>query len=427
MSELKRVKLGEISDMCLGKMLNKETNKGELQPYLANVNVRWGSFDLSDLNLMRFEKSEQDRYGLRFGDIVMCEGGEPGRCAIWKEELPDMKIQKALHRIRIRGDYSTQFVYYRFLLAGRSGELEKYFIGSTIKHLTGISLKQVEFAYPSLNEQEKIASVLSALDAKIELNQRINTELESMAKTLYDYWFVQFDFPNEQGKPYKSSGGKMVWNEELKREIPAEWEVSELRKYVSFKRGISYTGKALTGDGVPMINLNSFNSDSTYKPEGIKSFSENYDSAKILKPFDLVMCNTQQTDLDPEKDIIGKSFLIPDIFKSDIVSSHHVTTITVNKEMLKYYLNSLFNTNYFHRYISGYATGTNILSLNFEGVASFQAALPSDDLLISYKLLVVNIEKQKCRIIKENQCLTELRDWLLPMLMNGQVKVDSQD
>ncbi len=217
--------------------------------------------------------------------------------------------------------------------------------------------------------QQKIATLLSALDAKIELNQRINAELKSMAKTLYDYWFVQFDFPNEKGKPYKSAGGKMVLNEEFE-DVPAGWEVTELRKYITSNRGVSYSGKDIVGGGLPMINLNSFNIDGSCKPEGIKTYSGDYGENKVLKPFDLVMCNTQQTALDPKKDIIGKSFLVPDIFNSEIVSSHHVTTVTVNKEVLKYYLNSLFNTEYFHRYISGYATGTNILGLNFDGVSS---------------------------------------------------------
>jgi type I restriction enzyme S subunit len=143
----------------------------------------------------------------------------------------------------------------------------------------------------------------------------------------------------------------------------------------------------------------------------------------VLKTFDLVMCNTQQTALDPKKDIIGKSFLIPDIFDTDVVSSHHVTTISVIKDNLKFYLNSLFNTEYFHRYISGYATGTNILGLNFEGVLSYLTAIPNDELLSRYKAIILPLEKQKSRIIKENQQLSELRDWLLPMLMNGQVKV----
>ena len=93
-------------------------------------------------------------------------------------------------------------------------------------------LSKLELLLPNLYyNQQKIAAVLSALDTKIELNQRINAELESMAKTLYDYWFVQFDFRNEKGKPYKSAGGKMVWNEELKREIPLGWEVKSLGEY----------------------------------------------------------------------------------------------------------------------------------------------------------------------------------------------------
>ncbi len=179
-------KLGDISEMCLGKMLDVKKNKGDLEPYLANINVRWGSFDFSNLNQMRFEKREQDRYGLKYGDLVICEGGEPGRCAIWKDEVPEMKIQKALHRVRVNNDFSNQFVYYRLLLAGRNGELNKHFIGSTIKHITGIGLKQVEFPYPLFEDQQIIAAVLSALDAKIDCNNRINAELTAIAKTLYD-------------------------------------------------------------------------------------------------------------------------------------------------------------------------------------------------------------------------------------------------
>jgi type I restriction enzyme S subunit len=90
-------KLGTVADFCLGKMLDQKKNRGELLPYLANINVRWGEFDLTDLREMRFEQHELERYGLRYGDIVMCEGGEPGRCAIWKEQRSAMMIQKALH------------------------------------------------------------------------------------------------------------------------------------------------------------------------------------------------------------------------------------------------------------------------------------------------------------------------------------------
>ncbi len=128
-----KVKIGDITESCLGKMLDTKKNKGEYQPYLANLNVRWGSFDLNNLSLMRFEKKEQERYGLKYGDLVMCEGGEPGRCAIWKDELPGMKIQKALHRIRPRSCVNVHYLYYWFLLASRLGLLGKSIIESSPK------------------------------------------------------------------------------------------------------------------------------------------------------------------------------------------------------------------------------------------------------------------------------------------------------
>ena len=150
------VKLGEVADMCLGKMLDKNKNKGTYQPYLRNVNVRWGSFDLDDLLEMKFEESEQERYGIQIGDLIMCEGGEPGRCAIWNVDVPNMKIQKALHRIRVKNLVYNKFVYYLFLLYAQNGRLEKYFTGTTIKHLTGQSLKTVVIPLPPLPEQKRI-------------------------------------------------------------------------------------------------------------------------------------------------------------------------------------------------------------------------------------------------------------------------------
>ena len=156
------VKLGEVAEMCLGKMLDKSKNKGTYQPYLRNVNVRWGSFDLDDLLEMRFEESEQERYGIQIGDLIMCEGGEPGRCAIWNATVPNMKIQKALHRIRVKDSIYNKFVYYLFSLYAQNGRLEKFFTGTTIKHLTGQSLKSIEIPLPPLAEQQRIVAEIES-------------------------------------------------------------------------------------------------------------------------------------------------------------------------------------------------------------------------------------------------------------------------
>ncbi len=339
--------------------------------------------------------------------------------------------------IRAKTGYSPKFLYYALLRDEFFSHMMNGKKGTKMPR--GDKGQIMRYPIPDFPRpvQDRIAAVLSALDAKITLNQRINAELEAMAKLLYDYWFVQFDFPMSaaqakrlgkaqlEGRPYKSSGGPMVYNPELKREVPEGWEVTELRKYLKSNRGVSYTSSDIGEVGLPMINLNSFNPNSTYKPEGLKLYSGDFNPSKALAPFDLVMCNTQQTALDPAKDIIGKSLLVPDIFDKEALSSHHVTTIGVNKPNLKYLLNCLFNTEYFHKYISGYCAGTNILGLNFQGVLSFRTAIPDDALLESFGTLVLSIERRKSVSFKENQELTALRDWLLPLLMNGQVRVSA--
>lgn len=246
-----------------------------------------------------------------------------------------------------------------------------------------------------------------------------------MAKRLYDYWFVQFDFPDENGRPYKSSGGKMIWNEKLKREIPENWKVMELRDVVNVNRGISYNSETILGDGVPMINLASFNIDGTYKHSGIKTYNGSYSEDKILKPFDLVMCNTQQTAIDSSKDIIGKAFLVPFIFKGDVVSSHHVTTLIPKQKEMKAYIAYLSNTKHFHKYATGCCSGTNIMGINYIGLSQYKMEVPPLKLLQQFESIIIQIEKQKGLIILENEMLAKQRDELLPLLMSGQASVNS--
>lgn len=427
MSKLEKYLLKDIATTQtgpFGTQLHEEDYVDQRTPIVTVEHL--GDIGFIQKNLPKVSDNDKKRlakYLLNEGDIVFSRVGSVDRSTYVSKNEDGWLFSGRCLRVRFNDKAIPKFVSYYFRQHHFKKMMLNISVGATMPSLNTNLMDNIPILLPDKDTQQKIAAVLSSLDAKIEINNRINAELEAMAKTLYDYWFVQFDFPDQNGNPYKSGGGKMVWNEQLKREVPEGWEVAELRNYITSNRGISYNGADIAGNGVPMINLNSFNTNSTYKQGGIKSFSGDYSASKTLKPFDLVMCNTQQTALDPQKDIIAKSFLVPDIFEGDVVSSHHVTTIVVKTEALKYYLNSLFNTEYFHRYISGYATGTNILGLNFEGVLSYLTAIPHQELLLKYQSIVLNIEKQKSRIITENQTLTSLRDWLLPMLMNGQVTV----
>ncbi len=158
--------LAEIADCCLGKMLDKQKNRGERQQYLRNVNVRWFEFDLSDLLEMPFETTEQERYSVRKGDLVICEGGYPGRCAIWEDEEP-VYFQKALHRVRCHKPERAKWVQYYLWMSDADGSLRSHFTGSGIQHFTGQALARLKIPLPPLEEQRRIVAVLDEAFAAI--------------------------------------------------------------------------------------------------------------------------------------------------------------------------------------------------------------------------------------------------------------------
>lgn len=161
----KSVTLAEVSTSVLGKMLDKGKNKGVPKPYLRNSNVRWGGFDLSDLKTMPFEDKESERYGLKRGDVLICEGGEPGRCAVWENDDSDIRFQKAIHRVRCYASLNPYFLARTIRNLVWSGELVNYFTGSGIAHLTGKSLAKVEFDLPPIDEQVEIVRRVESLFA----------------------------------------------------------------------------------------------------------------------------------------------------------------------------------------------------------------------------------------------------------------------
>lgn len=171
------VKFEDVCNMVLGKMLDKSKNIGINQPYLRNVNVRWGGFDFSDITEMPFLNGEAERYGLKKNDLIICEGGEPGRCAVWNEDLQNMKFQKALHRVRCKVDVDVYFLYYVMFWFALNNRLEDFFSGTTIKHLTGEALKTIPVFKPSIDEQKIIVDKLKKAETLITKEQKTLNKL----------------------------------------------------------------------------------------------------------------------------------------------------------------------------------------------------------------------------------------------------------
>jgi type I restriction enzyme S subunit len=241
------VRLGDHIDSCLGKMLDQKKNKGNYHPYLGNSNVRWGTFDLNDLSKMKFEDSEHKRYSLKQGDLIVCEGGEPGRCAIWESELDNMKVQKALHRIRVHPTLDNYYLYYWFLHSGKAGKLDPYFTGTTIKHLTGRALAGLPIVLPPITFQQKCSAILKSLDKKIRHNIQTNQTLEEMAQAIFKSWFVDFEpvkakMNGEQPEGMDEATASLFPEKLVESEmglIPEGWAVKPLDEIAHFENGLA--------------------------------------------------------------------------------------------------------------------------------------------------------------------------------------------
>lgn len=322
--------------------------------------------------------------------------------------------------LRAKNETNPEFLYYFAISPDfRKRAIECMEGTSGRQRVNENTLKTLELPIPEPQTQQSIAAVLSALDKKIALNKQINARLEEMAKTLYDYWFVQFDFPDANGKPYKSSGGEMVFDETLKREIPKGWEVKSLGKHITIKRGISYKSNEIKDTGVPFINLNSFYLDGKFKFEGTKFFTGKTKNDDFISSGDLLIA---VTDVTRNADIIGKAFILPDLFNNSPVMSCDVAKIS-SSELNNFYLERLFNSSSYHEYIKYFASGTLVLHLDIKGISWFDTYIPPRMLLGKFEDFCRNIYLRIVETEKQNHRLTQLRDFLLPMLMNGQVSV----
>jgi len=301
---------------------------------------------------------------------------------------------------------SELFMHYVFTYIRRS--IQSSASGSiqdniNIEYLTGLNFKIPEKGY-----QDKIVSVLSTIDKKIELNNKINTELEAMAKLIYDYWFVQFDFPDANGKPYKSSGGKMVYNEELKREIPDGWEVGTLLNIATFANGIACQKYRPTEheDFYKVIKIREMGAGFTEKSEFV---SQNIPEKVVVNNGDILF--SWSATLDVKIWTGGTGGLNQHIFK--VTSSKYPRTY--------YYFEVLRYLQHFKMIAE--LRKTTMGHITQDHLKQSRISIAPNELINNLHQIIDPILNKVVKNSEENQNLTELRDWLLPMLMNGQVTV----
>jgi type I restriction enzyme S subunit len=330
------------------------------------------------------------------GDILINSTGTgtAGRCAFVSDVPSGKRLITDSHILILRCSRYEEAQCLSFVLYSFEKTLMSFMTGSSGQsELDKVILLNLKTKMPTDSLiQLNITKVLSSINTKIELNNRINTELEAMAKLIYDYWFVQFDFPDENGKPYKSSGGKMVWSEELKREIPDGWKIGTLAEITSLEYGKPLKMETRSGSGYPVLGSN-----------GIVG----YHSEFLIHGPGIVI---------GRKGSAGEITWVDDHFYPIDTTYFVKDKLGINELVFHYY--TLQNAN-----LKQFESSSAVPGLNRETAYSRKTVIPNKIQIEKFNSIVMPMYTKISRNNKESRQLAELRDWLLPMLMNGQVTV----
>ena len=323
---------------------------------------------------------------------------------------------------------SELFVYYFFEYIKK--EIQKSASGSIQDNINIDYLSKMRIKVPEKDYQDKIVEVLSSIDKKILLNNQINQELEDMAKALYDYWFVQFDFPDQNGKPYKSSGGKMVYNPELKREIPEGWGVTTFSSWISdnktgdWGKETSQGNYTLEVDCIRGADINGLSGNG--KTDMPTRFILEKNKNKLLTDFDIVIEISGGSPTQSTGRIVGISENVLNRFELPLICSNFCKAVSLNEQETFYNFVYEWKNLYDNGVLFSWEGKTSgIKNLLFDSfVTNYHIAQPPIDLMEQFFDYASSVDRKIQLLLKQNQELTQLRDWLLPMLMNGQVKVE---
>lgn len=412
-----RVILGDIAISQtgpFGSQLHEEDYVSEGTPIVTVEHL--GDTNFTNQNLPFVSEADTKRlskYILIEGDIVFSRVGSIDRNVYVDKNHEGWMFSGRCIRVRSdKNKVNPRYLSYYFKQNSFKKMMMNLAVGATMPSLNTKIMNSIELDLLPRENQDKIANILSAIDNKIQTNNQINQELEAMAKTLYDYWFVQFDFPDQNGKPYKSSGGKMVYHPELKREIPEGWGVSKLNEVVDLISGYPFSS-------------NDYVTSGKYKLYTIKNVQDGYTVDKVDNYLDFLPSNMSHECQLRRGDLImsltGNVGRVGMVYEDNVLLNQRVLKLNPINKTHKSFIYSFFRSDVTKAHLENMSTGTSQKNLSPIDIGNMMITFPSEDLL-SIFLDYLNILESN---LVENQQLTQLRDWLLPMLMNGQVKAEN--
>ena len=361
---------------------------------------------------------------LKQGDILMTKDGTIGKLAYIKKLLDKATVASHIHVIRTQSDtIFPLFLFYFFKSPKFQNLIESKITGSVVPALTQKDMNNTMFPIPSIKEQKIIAKIFFDLDSKIELNQKMNQTLEQIAQAIFKLWFVDFEFPDEKDRPYKSSGGEMIYNEELNKIIPKRWKVTALEHIAEFSRGFSYKGseKNKTNGEYVFETLNSVKEYGGFKREFSYITSNRIKQRHLVRLGDIIIANTEQTKTGT---LLGYPALVefPHYYKKNGVFSHHITKVSPKLKNIKHYL---YNHLFFNQQIAvKYHTGSVIWALDVNNWSKNEKIIvPSSKLLQKFEFASEIMFQKSLQNNLQIDTLSDIRDVLIPKFISGKIRV----
>ena len=378
------------------------------------ANMKSNRVDLSAIAYISEKDAKRlSKHLVKAGDILYSRRGDVTQKALIREAEAGYFCGTGCLLVRPGDAIDPEFLTYHLSTPTNQDWIVKQAVGATMPNLNTAILSAVPLNLPPNKDiQRRTAAILSALDAKIDCNNRINAELEAMAKTLYDYWFVQFDFPDASGKPYKSSGGRMLYNSSLQQQIPLGWDVGIASDLFDFN---------------PSLSLPK-NTEASYIDMAALPVSGFMTDAPERKPFAGGM-KFQNGDVIVARITPclenGKTALISLLKDKEIgFGSTEFIVIRGKESALSAFAAQICRSIPFRNFAISNMTGTSGRKrIDAKTLANFPMPLPPENILLKYESLIHPFLERMTVNAKENQRLAQLRDWLLPLLMNGQVTV----
>ena len=418
MTEFKKYKLGDICD--LNKNSLKVSDTFDTIEYLDTSSITENTID----SFQNFSREDAPSRAQRkvHNETIIFSTVRPNQNHFGLIQNPktNLIVSSGFTTLDVKDkiEFDAKYLYYNLTQPSVVNFLQTLAQNSVSAYpsINPDDIGNLYLRFPEVSTQKKIASVLSNIDRKISVNREINRNLEELAKQIYDYWFVQFDFPNEEGKPYKSSGGKMVWNEILNRKIPDGWEVKKLGEVCNFRNGINYDKKVIGNKSYKIVNVRNISASSLFLNQN---------------EFDIISLKSNQADnyLVSENSILiarsgcpGATRIIMNVDTNVIFCGFIICMENFHSDYKLYFaycLKALENT-------SATTTGGSILqNVSQDTLKRISVIIPPNDIITAYNEKTLAIFKSQLSIQKEIEELSKLRNSLLPLLMNGQVTLNS--